>query len=119
MGVLGDALMAYGGLAPQFGPGLARQHEQEADRGFDREKLNAMLEMKRQAALMPKPPTQTDRYVQEILDPATDPHRRALLRSILTRPNAVVMTGSDGSQNTQFMYPDQAGDGEDDWEYSN
>lgn len=52
-GILGDALMAYGGMAPQFGPNLARQKEAEADRGFDREKLNAMLEAKRQEALTP------------------------------------------------------------------
>ena len=52
-GVLGDALMAYGGMQPQFGPTMAREREQEADRAFDRERLNAMLEQKRQEALAP------------------------------------------------------------------
>lgn len=116
MGVLGDALMAYGGLQPQFGPGLARQHELDQQQGFDREKLSAMLDLKRQQALMPKPPTQTDRYVQEILDPNTAPARRALLRAILTRPNMVVSTGTDGSQYTQPVYPGDTSGDDGDWE---
>jgi hypothetical protein len=53
LGVLGDALMAYGGLQPQFGPGLERQHELDQQQGFDRERLNAQLVMQRQKALEP------------------------------------------------------------------
>jgi hypothetical protein len=52
-GILGDALMAYGGLQPQFGPRMARQESEEADRAFDREKFNATLEAKRQEAMAP------------------------------------------------------------------
>jgi hypothetical protein len=52
-GILGDALMAYGGMQPQFGPNLMRQQDQERQMGFEREKLNAMLEAKRQQALEP------------------------------------------------------------------
>jgi hypothetical protein len=51
LGVLGDALMAYGGLQPQFGPNLARQQDEERQQGYDREKLNATLEERRQEAL--------------------------------------------------------------------
>jgi hypothetical protein len=53
LGVLGDALMAYGGLQPQFGPNLVHQRDEERQMAFDREKLNAMLEQKRQEALAP------------------------------------------------------------------
>lgn len=34
----------------------------------------------------PRQPTQTDRYVEEVLNPSTDPRRRSLLQTILTRP---------------------------------
>ena len=51
LGVLGDALMAYGGLQPQFGPNLVRQQDKERQLGFDREKLNAELAARREEAL--------------------------------------------------------------------
>lgn len=54
-GILGDALMAYGGLAPQFGPNLARQQEDERNRDFDREQFNERLQLERDKAL--EPPT--------------------------------------------------------------
>lgn len=53
-GILSDALMAYGGLQPQFAPRIARQEEQEAERNFALEKLNAELEAKRQERLHPQ-----------------------------------------------------------------
>jgi hypothetical protein len=52
-GILGDALMAYGGMQPQFGPMMAREREQESDRTFDREKFNAQLEAQRNKAMEP------------------------------------------------------------------
>src|SRR5207342_2953591 len=53
LGVLGDALMAYGGLQPQFGPNLAHQQDEERQQGYDREKFNAQLDLARQKALEP------------------------------------------------------------------
>lgn len=41
----------------------------------------------------PQQPTQTDRYVQEVLDPKTPPARRQLLQSILVPPYIDPMTG--------------------------
>jgi hypothetical protein len=119
LGILGDVLMAYGGLTPTYGPELAKQRELDQQNSFDREKLNATLELARERALMPKPPTQTDRYVQEVLDPNTPPARRALLRAILTRPLSTMVYGSDGSQTQQFTYPGETDGSDDDWEYSN
>jgi hypothetical protein len=51
LGVLGDSLMAYGGMQPQFGPGLARQQDEERQQGFDREKWQAELQARHQEAL--------------------------------------------------------------------
>jgi hypothetical protein len=53
LGVLGDALMAYGGLQPQFGPGLRRQQEDQRAQDFDREKFNAQIQLAQQKALEP------------------------------------------------------------------
>lgn len=116
-GILGDALAGYGGGRGVFAPAMLQKQRDEREQAFDREKLNAMLDMKRQSALMPKPPTQTDRYVQEVLDPRTPAPRRALLRQILTRPLSTMVYGADGSAQQQYHYPEEGGD--DEWEYSN
>jgi hypothetical protein len=115
LGVLGDALMAYGGLQPQFGPGLRRQQEDERATQFDREKLNAMVQLQQQKLLEPKPLTQTQQMVNEVMDPNTPPERKALLRAILTRPLVGTITNPDGSQYQTQTYPGQS----DEWEYSN
>lgn len=52
-GIIGDALMAYGGMQPQFGPNLAHQQDEERQQDYDREKFNAQLEAQRQKALEP------------------------------------------------------------------
>jgi hypothetical protein len=75
--------------------------------------------MEREKALMPKAPTQTQQFVNEVMDPNTPPARKALLRAILTRPLIGTMTNSDGSQYQTSTYPGQDGGSEDDWEYSN
>lgn len=114
-GILGDALMAYGGMQPQFAPTLTREREQEADRSFDREKLNATLELAREKALAPHPLTQTQQFVNEVMDPNTPPARKALLRAILTRPLIGTITNSDGSQYQTTTYPGDSSD-DADWE---
>jgi hypothetical protein len=92
-GILGDALMAYGGMQPQFGPGIARQREQEADRGFDREKLNAQLEMQRQKALEPP------QFIQNLQAYMTMPDeaKRQYL-SYLDATNPIAVSGPQGTQ---------------------
>jgi hypothetical protein len=116
-GILGDALMAYGGLAPQFGPGLRKQQEEQRSEDFDREKFNAQIQLAQEKALAPKPLTQTQQFVNEVMDPNTPPERKALLRAILTRPLVGTITNPDGSQYQTQTYPGQSSD--DDWEYSN
>lgn len=54
LGIIGDALMAYGGLNPQFAPRMAREAEQERQMEFDREKWSAEMEAERQKRLAPK-----------------------------------------------------------------
>lgn len=118
-GILGDALMAYGGMAPQFGPNLARQQEDQRSQDFEREKFNAQLSLARQKALMPPQPSQTERLMQRYMDPRTPPNEKALIHSVLMRPLVATVNGADGSQYQQPYFPDQAGGGDDDWEYSN
>jgi hypothetical protein len=56
-GILGDALMAYGGMQPQFGPNLAAQQDEERQQGFEREKFNAELQARaRSRAKAQEPP---------------------------------------------------------------
>jgi hypothetical protein len=50
-GILGDALMAYGGMKPTFGPELAARQDNEQQQGFEREKFNAELQARREIAL--------------------------------------------------------------------
>lgn len=51
LGIIGDALMAYGGMQPQFGPGLRRQQELDQEHQYDLQKFNAELEARRQEAI--------------------------------------------------------------------
>lgn len=53
LGILGDAMTAYGGGQPQFAPALNQRRRDEQQMGFDREKWAAELEAKRQEALAP------------------------------------------------------------------
>ena len=115
LGVLGDALMAYGGLQPQFGPGLRRQQEDQRAQDFDREKFNAQIQLAQEKALAPKPLTQTQQFVNEVMDPNTPPERKALLRAILTRPLVGTITNPDGSQYQTQTYPGDTGN-DSDWE---
>jgi len=66
LGVLGDALMAYGGMQPQFRPNLERQRELQQAQDFDREKLNASLELARQKALEPPQFAQNAAYFNQL-----------------------------------------------------
>lgn len=53
-GIIGDGLMAYGGMQPTFGPGLARRREAEKQMEFDREKWAAEEAAKSAERLQPK-----------------------------------------------------------------
>lgn len=53
-GIIGDAMMAYGGMQPTFGPGLARRREAEAQQEFDREKWAAQQAAESADRLRPK-----------------------------------------------------------------
>lgn len=70
-GILGDALMAYGGLQPTFGPGVRQREAAEQEQAYDREKFNAELEMKRQERIA-KPIEHTNSAGDVIrIDPST------------------------------------------------
>ena len=87
-GVLGDALMAYGGLKPQFGPMMAQQNEDDRQMAFDREKLNAQLEMQRQKALEPPQFAQNAAYFQNL----PPEQKRSVLQYLdATQPISVTM----------------------------
>lgn len=116
LGILGDALRGYAGQNPVFAPAMMAQNEAEREDNRFRERLQAQIEMQREKALAPKPPTQTDRYVQEVLDPRTPMARRQLLLQILTRPQTIV--GADGSATTGYFNLGEDSS-EDDWEYDN
>jgi hypothetical protein len=117
-GILGDALMAYGGLQPQFGPGLERQREFDQQQGFERQKFDEQLALQREKMLAGPAPSQTERLMARYLDPNTPPREKALIHSVLMRPLVATVTNQDGSQYQQPYYADDAGS-EDDWEYSN
>lgn len=116
LGILGDALRGYAGQAPVFAPAMMEMNQEEREDARFRERLQAQIEMQREKALAPKPPTQTDRYVQEVLDPRTPMARRQLLLQILTRP--MTIAGADGSATTGYFNLGEDSS-EDDWEYDN
>ena len=62
LGALGDALMAYGGMQPFYGPTEARRQEGQADRDFEREKFNEQLQLQRDKMLRPDLPAIADSY---------------------------------------------------------
>jgi hypothetical protein len=117
-GILGDALMAYGGLKPQFGPMMAQQNQDDRQMAFDREKLNTTVQLAREKALRAPEPSQTERLMQRYLDPTTPAREKALIHAVLMRPLVATVTAPDGSQTQQPYYADEAGN-DDDWEYSN
>jgi len=98
LGVLGDALMAYGGLQPQFGPGLRKQQEDDKQMAFDREKLNAELEIQRQKALEPPAEVQTASYWDHLR--RTDP---AQFVQMMTTMDAYSPKTSIGPQGEQIV----------------
>ena len=120
LGSLGDALSAYGGQKGVFAPAMQDFANRQAEENRFREQLNAQMQMAQYRASLPGKPTQTDRYLAEILDPNTDPKRKALLRQVVGRPIGVPVYGADGAVTTQFYYPDQmpgmSAGGDDDWE---
>lgn len=96
LGVLGDALMAYGGLKPEFGPRLAQQQSDERQMAFDREKLNAQLEVARQKALEPPAEVQTAAYWDNLR--RTDPGQFARLMTTMDTYNPKTTIGPQGEQ---------------------
>jgi hypothetical protein len=93
-GILGDALMAYGGMQPQFGPNLMRQQDEDRQMGFEREKLNAMLEAKRQQALEPP------QYIQNAQAWAgLTPEQKRLVLQQQDAVNPINVSTPQGTQN--------------------
>jgi hypothetical protein len=93
-GVLGDALMAYGGMQPQFGPNLMRQQDEERQMGFEREKLNAQLEAARQKALEPP------QYIQNAQAWAgLTPEQKRLVLQQQDAVNPINVSTPQGTQN--------------------
>jgi hypothetical protein len=93
-GVLGDALMAYGGMQPQFAPALRAQQERDQEMAFDREKLNAQLEMQRQKALEPP---QFVQNLQAYL--AMTPEQKRSLLQYEDATNPINVSTPQGTQN--------------------
>ena len=54
LGVLGDSLMAYGGMKPSFAPFMQEQKILGQQQSFEREKFNAELQMRMYAMLHPE-----------------------------------------------------------------
>jgi hypothetical protein len=126
LGAISDGLLVGGGKDPIYAPSMLKRQQMQEDRDTSREKLNAEIAARRDsllAKLMAGPqPTQTDRYIQQIIDPKTPPQLKAILRQVIEHPIAVPTYNADGSVQTNFYYPDtlpgNAQGGEDDWEYS-
>lgn len=98
MGVLGDALMAYGGMTPTFGPHLAKQQDEAQQTAFDREKLNAELQQRREEALLKaqEPP----QYVQNAQAwSAMGPEQRRMVLQQQDAVNPVNVSTPQGTQN--------------------
>ncbi len=120
LGIVSDGYLQANGQQGAYMTGKKQEREMQ----FDRDKFNQELEARREMAMtkaaMPKAPTQTDRYLAEILDPNTDPKRKAMLRQIIARPIGVPVYGADGQVKTDFYYPDQMpgmnGASDDEWE---
>jgi hypothetical protein len=122
IGALSDGALVGSGAQPMFAPMEMKRQDQEADNNIAQQRLAQQVQLQRDRLMHP-PQTQTDRYLAEIMDPNTDPKRKAILRQIIMRPIAVPTYGQDGSQTMQFYYPDslpgnQDG-GDDEWEYNN
>jgi hypothetical protein len=93
-GILGDSLMAYSGMQPTFGPNLYRQQDEERQMAFDREKLNAQLDMQRQKALEPP---QFVQNLQAYL--AMTPEQKRSLLQYQDATNPINVSTPQGTQN--------------------
>jgi hypothetical protein len=124
-GLLGDVFLQQGGMQPVYGPTVQQRQQAEFE---EQQRQRARVEGREdklwERENLPSAPTQTDRYLAELEDPNTPPQRKAMLRQILLRPIGVPVVGQDGSQKTEFYYPDQmnmgggaAPGGDDEWEY--
>jgi hypothetical protein len=102
-GVLGDALMAYGGMKPEFGPMLAQQQQDDKMYAYDREKLNAELQAQRDKALEP-PSWLTDAATYQALPDA----QKTAVNQFFDARNPVVadQQNADGSV-VRRVYPRQ------------
>jgi hypothetical protein len=116
LGILGDALAAYGGQRGVFTPMMMQQRQDEREDNRARERLNASIEAQRELAMMkaqmPQKPSQTERLIERLRDPRVPTAERQLIMQILTKP--LVSFGEDGSQTSTYGTP-----GDDEWEYSN
>lgn len=122
-GLLGDVFLQHGGMRPLYGPAVQqRQNADYEEQQRQRARMEGREDEIWKRENLPSAPTQTDRYLAELEDPNTPPQRKAMLRQILLRPIGVPVVGQDGSQKTEFYYPDQMNmggqqGGDDEWEY--
>lgn len=88
-GNLGDSLTGN----PVYGNAMQGRAQAQAQEEERRRQQEWWYEQQRyqQANQPPREPTQTDRYVEEVMNPNTDPRRRALLQQILVPPQAPFM----------------------------
>jgi hypothetical protein len=93
-GVLGDALMAYGGMKPEFGPMLAQQQQDDKMYAYDREKLNAELQMQREKALEPPQFAQNAAYFTNL-----SPEQKRAVLQYEDATNPVNVSTPMGTQN--------------------
>lgn len=121
-GLLGDVLLQQGGMQPVYAPTAQQRQQMEfEEQQRQRKRMEGREDEIWKRENLPSAPTQTDRYLSELEDPNTPPQRKAMLRQILLRPIGVPVYGPDGSQKTEFYYPDQMPmgqqGGDDEWEY--
>jgi hypothetical protein len=123
LAALGDSIYKSMGVPSNALGGVEQNIQNQQDNDLAQQRLAQQVQLQRERLMHP-PQTQTDRYLAEIMDPNTDPRRKAILRQIIMRPIAVPTYGQDGSQTMQFYYPDslpgaQQDGGDDEWEYNN
>jgi hypothetical protein len=116
LGVLGDSYSEAWGRPGNYIPQLQHQQDRKDQQEFLRQQLDARLQMEREKALQPKPLTQTQQLINEVMDPNTPPQRKALIRAVLTRPLIGSISNPDGSQYQTQTYPGQDGGDDSDWE---
>jgi hypothetical protein len=108
-GILGDALMAYGGMQPQFGPNLMRQQDEERQMGFEREKFDRQLQAQRDLALLKQ--QEPPQYIQNAQAWAgLTPDQKRLVLQQQDAVNPINVSTPQGTQNVPRSTVKRIGD---------